>query len=116
MIDADCVIFFLGGDGLNSSRNLEVLVSATLFLRASGAGGARSEGSIGWPVTVARLVRPCRLAGLGVSSLSVGKEAERRGRRMSADEMLTGRFSVSVRGRIVTDPPKLSGGLWGRLE
>lgn len=116
MIDADCVVFFLGGDGLNSSRNLEVLVSATLFLRASGAGGARSVGSIVWPVTVARLIRPCRLAGLGVSSLSVGKEAERRGCRMSEDEILTERFSVSVRGRVVTDPPKLSGGLCGRLE
>jgi hypothetical protein len=116
MMDADCVIFFFGGDGLNSSRNLEVLVSATLFLRASGAGTANSDGLIAWPVTVARLVRPCRLAGLGVSSLSVGKEAERRGRRKSEDEILKAWFSVSVRDRFTTDPPKLSGGLCGRLE
>lgn len=43
MIDVDGVSFFLGGDGLNSSLNLDLFVSATLFFRASNGGCASSE-------------------------------------------------------------------------
>lgn len=39
IIEDECVSFFLAAGGLNSSRNLETLVSATLLLRAKGALG-----------------------------------------------------------------------------
>ena len=99
MIDEDCVNFFLGGDGLNSSRNLDVLVSATLLLRANGAGAVSNR------VSADSLDSPYRCTGLGVSSLSVGNELERLGLLRSEAEMLKGRFSVPVRGKVTMDPP-----------
>jgi len=116
MMDEDCVGFFFGGDGLNSSRNLEIFVSATLFLRANGPDTVGSEGSAEYPVTSVSLVPPCRFIGRGVSSLSVGKDTERLSFRRSVDEALKGLFSVPVRERLTSDSLELSGGLCRLLE
>ena len=61
-------------------------------------------------------MRPFRRGGLGVPSLSVGKDADLLGFLRSGDETAKGTFSVPVRERDTIEPPKLSGGLCGLLE
>jgi hypothetical protein len=116
IIEVDAVIFFLGGEGLNSSRNFDFFVSATLFFRASGAGAASRDVSIAASCEASKYVTPYRCAGRGVSSLSVGKEFDRRGFLRSTDEWLKVWYPVAGRDRFTIDPPKLSGGLCGLLE
>lgn len=86
MIDVEGVILFFGGEGLNSSRNFDLFVSATLFLRAKGAGAASSEESTLVSRGVLKSIAPYCLAGRGVSSLSTGNELERRNFLRSIDE------------------------------
>ena len=77
MIDVDGVIFFLGGDGLNSSLNLDTFVSATLFFRANGRGLLSSAISTADSCALVIFKMPCGWAGLDISCLSLGKEFER---------------------------------------
>ena len=116
MIDVDGVIFFRGGEGLNSSRNFDFFVSATLFLRTNWAGAVSRTVSAEASCAATKFVTPYLCVGLGVSSLSVGKEFERLSFLRSLDEWLKVWCVVPGRDRFTIDPPKLSGGLCGLLE
>lgn len=69
-MDADGLL--RGGDGLNSSRNFDCFVFATLLLRASGMGFSSSGFFVDVLAAACEFVMLYRLAGIGVSSLSVG--------------------------------------------
>lgn len=115
MIDAEGVSLLFGGEGLNSSLNLDVFVSATLFLRANNPGAADETSSrVGSGGNTG--ITPWRRIALGVSSLSVGQDCDRLGFFISIDVMLKVCCAVIVLVRFTADPPELPGGLCGLLE
>lgn len=70
--------FFLRAGGLNSSRNLETLVSATLFLHAKGAvGSASGKDILERLLDKTGVASSCRCVGIGISVLAAGKVVDR---------------------------------------
>jgi hypothetical protein len=111
MIESDGVILFRGGEGLNSSRNFDFLVTATLFLRASEPGVASNGSVAAIDCTIVRLDGSYRDAARGVSSLSGELELPPLARGELSGVLLKLSRSVPIQPKLVSDATKSSGGL-----
>jgi hypothetical protein len=114
MIDMPAVDFLRGGDGLNSSRNFDFFVFATLLLRATD-DAVRRVSLADMRLSAWKLVNPYRFTTFGVSPCSFENVSEKLRGKVAA--VLLERLGWLLgRGRVLKEPPKLSGGLCGRLE